>query len=84
MVEESQRGELLNQMRSASGGYELVISPLLLALIGFALDRWIGTTPLVTVLFAVIGLVGAVITLYYRYQHDMDEHEARAPWAKHS
>lgn len=84
MVEESQRGELLNQMRRSSGGYELVVSPALLALIGFAVDRWLGTTPLLTIAAAVIGVAGAVTVVYYRYQAEMDQHEAEAPWAKRS
>jgi F0F1-type ATP synthase assembly protein I len=68
-------------MHRSSGSYELVISPLLLALIGLALDRWLGTTPIITVIAAALGLVGACIKLYYGYSAEMDAHEAAAPWA---
>jgi F0F1-type ATP synthase assembly protein I len=71
-------------MHKSTGSYELVLSPLLLALIGYGLDRWLGTVPLLTVAFAVLGLVGACIKIYYGYLSEMDEHEKDAPWAKRS
>jgi F0F1-type ATP synthase assembly protein I len=71
-------------MHKSTGSYELVFSPLLLALIGYGLDRWLGTLPLLTIVFAVLGLVGACIKIYYGYVAEMDEHEKDAPWAKHS
>ena len=84
MVDTSQRGELINQMRTGSGGFELALSPALLALIGYGFDRWLGTTPLITVVAAVCGLIGVVVKLYYTYNRDMDELEAGASWAKRS
>ena len=78
----SQRRELTQQMSRTTGGYELVFSPLLLALIGYGLDRWIGIVPVLTVSFAVLGLVGAVTTVYCRYRAEMEEHEANGPWAR--
>ena len=71
-------------MRRSTGSYELVVSPLLLALIGFGLDRVLGTVPLLTAAFAVVGFAGACVILYYRYRNDMDEHEVGKPWAKRS
>jgi F0F1-type ATP synthase assembly protein I len=69
-------------MHRTTGGYELVLSPLLLALIGYGLDRWFGTVPVITVIFAVVGLAGAVIKLYYGYRSEMEAHEANGPWSK--
>ena len=67
-------------MQRSTGSYELVLSPLLLALIGFAIDGWLGTRPVVTIVAAVFGLAGAIIKIYYRYTGEMDAHEADAPW----
>lgn len=78
-VDDSQRGGLTDDMRRSSGSFELVLSPVLLALLGLALDRWVGTVPLFTVAFAVIGFAGAAVSLYFRYQFEMAEHEARTP-----
>jgi F0F1-type ATP synthase assembly protein I len=71
-------------MRTSSGGFELALSPALLAMIGFGLDRWLGTTPFITIIAAVMGVAGVVTKMYFTYTHEMDEHEARAPWAKRS
>ena len=61
---------------------ELVFSPLLLALVGYGLDRLFGTVPVLTIIFAVVGLAGAVAKLYYGYRAEMEQHEANGPWAK--
>lgn len=81
-MESSQRRELTQQMHRTTGGYELAFSPLLLALIGYGLDRWFGTVPLLTIVFATLGLVGAVTKIYIQYRTEMEEHEANGPWAK--
>jgi F0F1-type ATP synthase assembly protein I len=75
------RSELSEDMRRSSGAYELVVSPVLLALLGLALDRWLGTTPVFVIALAVVGFAGAVTLLYYRYKLEMDRHEEGAPWA---
>jgi F0F1-type ATP synthase assembly protein I len=82
LVDVSQRREITTQVYKNSGGFELALSPALLGLIGYLLDRWFGTVPVLTVIFVVVGLAGACVKLYYGYQREMDEHEANAPWAK--
>jgi F0F1-type ATP synthase assembly protein I len=69
-------------MNRSTGGYELVLSPALLALVGFGLDWWLGTTPILTIMAAVLGLVGAVANIYYRYAHEMDRHDAQGVWSR--
>lgn len=81
-MEGSQGRELTDQMHRTTGGFELVFSPLLLALVGYGLDRWFGTVPVLTIVFAVVGLAGAVIKLYCTYRLEMEQHEANGPWAK--
>lgn len=80
-VDVSQRREVTQQMYRQAGGWELALAPVLLALIGYGLDRLFGTVPVITVLFAVIGLTGAVVRLYFGYQAEMEEHEKNGPWA---
>jgi F0F1-type ATP synthase assembly protein I len=81
-VKVSQRRELSEQMHRTTGGFELVFSPLLLALVGYGLDRLLGTLPLLTIVFAVVGLAGAVAKMYFTYRYEMEQHEANGPWAK--
>lgn len=81
-MDTSQRRELSQSMHRSLGSYELVLSPLLLALLGLWLDRTIDTTPLFTILFAAVGFAGACIKIYYQYDAEMSEHEANGPWVK--
>lgn len=69
-------------MHRTTGGFELVFSPLILALLGYGLDRLLGTLPVFTIVFAVVGLAGAVAKLFFTYRVEMERHEANGPWAK--
>jgi len=62
---------------AASGGYELVIAPLLLGLLGFWLDGVIGIRPLLTIALAALGFAGVVIKLCYVYKNAMATERAR-------
>jgi F0F1-type ATP synthase assembly protein I len=55
---------------------------LILALIGFGIDKLFGTVPVFTVLFAVLGLVGVVVKLYIDYRTEMEQHDAAGPWVR--
>lgn len=84
MDDDSQRRELTDQLHRSTGSYELVLSPTILGLLGYLTDQWLGTLPLFTVIAVVIGLVGAVVKIYYGYEVEMRQHEAEGPWAKRS
>lgn len=71
-------------MGKSTGSYELVLTPLFFGLLGYLLDRWVGTVPLFTVLFALSAIVAVSIKIYCVYKYEMEQHEANAPWAKHS
>ncbi|MCU0309626.1 MAG: AtpZ/AtpI family protein [Acidimicrobiales bacterium] len=78
----SQRREVSQQMYRQAGGWELALSPVLFALIGYGLDRLFGTVPVITIVFAVLGLVGAVVRLYYGYDAEMKAHEESGSWRR--
>jgi F0F1-type ATP synthase assembly protein I len=75
----------LNQKREFSdglfnqshGSFELVLAPVILALIGLGLDRWLGTIPVFTIVLAVAGMVGSWAKQYYTYRSAIDEQRAR-------
>ena len=54
------------------GGWEIAFTPAILGFFGFALDQWIGTIPLFTIIGAVLGLFGSVTNQYYRYTASME------------
>ena len=55
----------------STGGYELVFSAMLLGLVGYGIDRWLGTTPVFVVTLSVLGFIGAAVSLYYRFRFEM-------------
>lgn len=65
-----------SDMNRSTGGFELAFSGVVFALIGLWLDRWLGTVPLFTVGLAVLGFVGAVANVYYRYKREIERIEA--------
>lgn len=58
----------------------LVLGPVLLAFIGRGFDALLGIAPILTIAFAVLGVVGAFATAYYRYIADMDRLDQGQPW----
>lgn len=56
---------------------ELVVTPALMALVGWLVDGWIGTTPLITVLLAAFTLGYVVWKQYVAYQGSMDREQDR-------
>lgn len=56
---------------------ELVVSPALMALVGWLLDGWLGTRPFITVFFAAFTLAYVVWKQYVAYQGSMDREQDR-------
>ncbi len=60
-------------LHRSHGSFELVMSPVLLALGGQGIDRILGSTPWITVIAAILGFGGAAIKIYYQYGYAMAE-----------
>ncbi len=75
----TQAQEVSRGLMRGQGGYELVLTPLVLALAGLWLDRRWGITPVLTILGALIGFVTVFICMYYGYRHEMARHRAHRP-----
>lgn len=67
-------------LNRSHGSFELALAPVIMALLGLWLDRTIDTTPLFTILFAVVGVLGSSIKLYYGYKSSMARLDESAPW----
>jgi F0F1-type ATP synthase assembly protein I len=63
-------------------GMEMVLTPILLAGMGYLLDWIFGLVPVLTVVFAIVGVIGVAMKEYYTYAAAMQAHEDNAPWAK--
>ena len=58
-------------------GLELVLTPVLFALVGWRLDRWFGSGPVLLVALFVLVLAYEVWKLTARYGADMDDEQRR-------
>jgi len=64
-----------------SRAFELAVTPAILGGFGFLLDRWLGLTPILTIIFFLVATAGVIARMYYGYAAKMAEHEAAGPWA---
>jgi F0F1-type ATP synthase assembly protein I len=62
---------------SMSRGMEIAGTTAVFFLIGFALDRVVGTTPWLMVGFVLLGVIGQFARSYYVYNAAMAVHEQR-------
>ena len=72
--------------RNAGDGYtrafELAVTPALFGAMGYGLDRWLGIVPVLTIVFALVALIGLLLRTWYGYVYRMQEIEKAGPWAK--
>lgn len=72
----AQHGELNTTLRDAMwrghGGWEMALTPALFGFLGWVIDGWLGTSPFVMIVAAVIGLGGSVANQYYQYTDRMN------------
>lgn len=61
---------------------ELIVSPILLALLGLGLDRWLGTSPVLFLVLLVFGAAGSFAAAYYRYVARVEALDRDKPWTR--
>jgi F0F1-type ATP synthase assembly protein I len=62
-----------------SMAFELAVTPALFAFIGWRLDVWLGTTPLLLLVLFVFTIGYEIWKLFTRYDAMMRKHEAQMP-----
>lgn len=73
--------ERTSSARAAGGGetmgkgFELVVVLVVFCGLGWLLDRALGTSPWCVVAFAVFGMVGQFVRMWYAYDAEMRRHE---------
>ncbi len=65
-----------------SRAFELVVTPLVFAGLGFLVDLMAGTGPGFTIAFAVFGVVGTFVRMWYGYDQEMRSHESTGAWVR--
>ncbi len=81
---DEQGTQLIEDVKPSSGGIELAIISGVFCGLGLLLDNFLGTLPIFTVTLFLLGIVGASISMFYRYRHAMELQEREARWAKRS
>lgn len=78
-----ERQELYNGFGNGLAlAFELALTPAIFGLMGYGLDRRLGTLPIFTTVLALLCIVGLGVRQYYGYDARMKEHEAAGPWAR--
>jgi F0F1-type ATP synthase assembly protein I len=61
---------------------EMVLTPLVFALLGWLVDRAFGTGPVFAIALGILGAIGYALKAYYQYQADMAREEEGKPWTR--
>jgi F0F1-type ATP synthase assembly protein I len=62
--------------------FEFAVTPVLFAGLGWLLDQWAGTGPLLMVALAGFGFVGVSLRTVYRYKEKVELDEEGKPWTR--
>lgn len=62
--------------------FELAVTPLVFAAIGYGLDRLLGTGPVLAWVLGTLAVIGMFVRLWYGYDLEMRRHESEGTWAK--
>ena len=63
--------ELRSGWKYTAAGYDMVVSTLLGALIGYLLDKWLNTAPWMLVIWFILGSTAGFFSVYRRMQEGM-------------
>ena len=81
--EQGEQSELYRGFgNSTSRAFELALSPMVIAGLGYLLDRLLGIVPVLTIAFFLVGMVGLTATMWFDYNAKMKVHEQAGPWAE--
>jgi len=71
-----------SQNDALSHAAAMVVTPLLMGLFGAWLDNVLGTGWVFAALLATLGVIGAFVSAYYRYEARMAAHDEGKPWTR--
>lgn len=73
-----------SQNDALSHALAMVVAPLCMGLFGVWLDGLLGTGWVLAALLTTMGVIGAFVSAYYRYEAQIAEHDAGKPWTRRS
>jgi len=81
-MQPSEQRDLHDALWRSHGGFDLVLAPVLLGLVGLWLDTQLGCRPLLTLVLLTLGAVGATLKVYYDWRRGIDAATAAAASAR--
>ncbi|MCA1690666.1 MAG: AtpZ/AtpI family protein [Actinobacteria bacterium] len=66
---------------SYTRAFELAFTPAIFGALGYAVDRWLGIVPVLTIVFALVALLTLMARTWYGYVKRMEVLEQGGPWA---
>ena len=64
-----------------SRAFEFALTTAIFLVFGIVLDHWLGTSPILVIVFGVLGIVGQFVRMWLAYDGQMRQHEAALPSA---
>jgi F0F1-type ATP synthase assembly protein I len=80
-MQDAKASDVTRQLNNSHGSFELVLSPVILALLGWWIDARFDTGPWCTVTLAILGVVGATVKVVGEYRANMARETAVRPGA---
>ena len=65
-----------------AAAFEVVATPLIMAFLGYLLDRWLGLHLVFALIFGLFTFGYMMYKLVSRYSAEMARHDADAPWSR--
>lgn len=63
-------------------GFEMALTPAIFGGLGFALDKWLGTSPIFLLVLLVFSFAGMFVRAWIGYDTEMRRHELNGPWGR--
>jgi F0F1-type ATP synthase assembly protein I len=80
--QQAERRELYNGFGNAmSLSIEFALGPVIFGGAGWLVDRWLGLSPVLTVIMSLVGVVAAFVRMWFRYDAEMKVQETTGGWA---
>lgn len=86
LPQDSSVGQALSKgyAEAMSRGIELALTLVIFGAVGWLFDRWVGTSPLFTLIFSLLGFAGITAKLFLGYDRDMAALAEGAIWNRGS
>ncbi len=83
MDQQAEKRDLYNGFGDGMAlAFQIALTPAIFGGLGFLLDAKLDKTPLFTIAFFTLSMIGLFISLWARYEEKMKAQEANAAWAR--